>query len=93
MRDKAMTDRHCTVEEAVGVSRRMGAAYTVLTHFSSRFEKCMPDLSTYPGAETAQIGCAVDSMEVPVSRLGALKRVSRAACALLAAEYDLEEED
>ena len=53
----------------------------------------MPDLSTYPGAETAQIGCAVDSMEVPVSRLGALKRVSRAACALLAAEYDLEEED
>lgn len=47
MGDKAKSDRHCTVEEAVDVASRMQCKHTVLTHFSSRFEKLVPDLGKY----------------------------------------------
>jgi ribonuclease BN (tRNA processing enzyme) len=47
----AITKRHCTISEAIGVGRQMNAQHIVLTHFSQRYAKCpqvnfiTPDIS------------------------------------------------
>ena len=40
--DQAAAKRHTTVSQAVEVGRKMGASYTVLTHFSLRYQKLPP---------------------------------------------------
>jgi len=86
MRDKAISDRHCTVAEAVDVATRMEAEYTILTHFSSRFEKLVPDLTVY-GEKAKSMACAVDSMEVESDRLHLLPAISSRMCEELTKEY------
>ena len=62
MGDKAKSDRHCTVEEAVDVASRMQCKHTVLTHFSSRFEKLVPDLGKYG----AKVGSPLVHTNIPL---------------------------
>jgi ribonuclease BN (tRNA processing enzyme) len=44
MQEKAIGDRHSTVREALSVARDAQPKCTVLTHFSGRFEKTLPDV-------------------------------------------------
>jgi hypothetical protein len=64
----------------------MRAKNTILTHFSSRFEKRVPDLRCY-GDRAARVSCAVDGMHVALTRLAALPRLSLRMSDLLAVEY------
>jgi len=84
---KARSDRHSTVGEAVDIAYRMRAKNTILTHFSSRFEKMVPDVRRY-GARAASVSCAVDGMHVSVARLSELPAISIRMTDLLAQEYD-----
>ena len=78
--------RHSTVVEAIDIATRMRAKHTILTHFSSRFEKLVPDVRAY-GARAANVSCAVDGMHVPLARLPQLPAVSMQMTDLLAQEY------
>jgi hypothetical protein len=51
----AEAKRHSTTSEALGVSKQMGAEYTVLTHFSQRLGYCTPsfDCEAHPNAIVA----------------------------------------
>lgn len=62
--DEALARKHCTVEEAVGVARRMEAQAVILTHFSQRYPK-FPVLPTGP---QLKICVAFDLMKVRPSR-------------------------
>ena len=78
--------RHSTVGEAIDIATRMRAKHTILTHFSSRFEKRVPDVRAY-GTRGAKVSCAVDGMQVPLARLPLLPAVSLKMTDLLAQEY------
>ena len=69
----------------------MRAKNTILTHFSSRFEKLVPDVRAY-GARAARISCAVDGMHVSLARLALLPAVSARMTDLLSHEYDSDQE-
>jgi ribonuclease Z len=86
MIDKARSDRHSTVGEAIDISVQMRAKYTILTHFSSRFEKMVPDVRAY-GSRAANVACAVDGMHVELARLPLLPAISIRITDLLAKEY------
>eukprot|EP01102_Stenamoeba_stenopodia_P017859 TRINITY_DN6465_c0_g1_i1.p1 TRINITY_DN6465_c0_g1~~TRINITY_DN6465_c0_g1_i1.p1 ORF type:complete len:928 (-),score=199.10 TRINITY_DN6465_c0_g1_i1:89-2872(-) len=47
MIDKALSDRHSTLSEAVDISVQMKAKVTILTHFSGRFETAPPDIERF----------------------------------------------
>jgi ribonuclease Z len=40
--DAALSKRHSTVREALNVCKEMGAQSLILTHFSQRYQSCMP---------------------------------------------------
>jgi len=65
----------------------MHAKSTILTHFSSRFEKMVPDVRGY-GARAASVSCAVDGMHVSLARLAELPAISIRMTDLLAQEYN-----
>lgn len=67
-----------------------GAKHVILTHFSSRFEKMIPDLRVY-GDKASNIACALDGMEVREEMIGELPAVSMRLYDVLAAEYAGEE--
>lgn len=56
---KATENRHCTVSQAIEQSQQMMAKYTILTHFSRRFNFPIIDCSKYKN-----VGVAFDFMEV-----------------------------
>ena len=92
MLDKARSDRHSTVGEAIDVATRMQAQHTILTHFSSRWEKLVPDVRAY-GAKAARVACAVDCMHVPIARLEDLPGISLRMTDLLQLEYGDDADD
>lgn len=74
------------MREALDIASRMGAKNTILTHFSSRFEKRVPDLRAY-GERAARVSCAVDGMHVSLARIAALPALSLRMTDLLTIEY------
>lgn len=56
---RAAENRHCTVSQAIEQSQRMNAKYTILTHFSRRYN--FPIIDT---AKHKNIGIAFDFMEL-----------------------------
>ncbi|XP_068717526.1 zinc phosphodiesterase ELAC protein 2-like isoform X2 [Montipora capricornis] len=56
-KDEPIRGRHCTLAEAIKVSRDMDASYTILTHFSKRWKNYWPretgNLRLGPGISTA----------------------------------------
>ena len=92
MLDKARSDRHSTVGEAIDVATRMQAQHTILTHFSSRWEKLVPDVRVY-GAKADRVACAVDCMHVPIARLEDLPGISLRMTDLLQLEYGDDADD
>lgn len=77
------------MHEAIDIAARMRAKNTILTHFSSRFEKRVPDLRAY-GERAARVSCAVDGMHVPLSRLEEMPALSLRMSDLLNIEYPPE---
>lgn len=66
------------------------AKHVILTHFSSRFEKMIPDLRIY-GDKASNVACALDGMEVREELMEELPAISMRLYDVLAAEYAGEE--
>lgn len=56
---RANENRHCTVSQAIEQSHKMNAKYTILTHFSRRYNFPIIDTIKYKN-----IGIAFDLMEI-----------------------------
>ena len=68
----AIMKRHSTFVEAIESSREMGAAFTLLTHFSQRYAK-VPVLDEIEGREN--VGIAFDHLSVSPRTLGMLQHI------------------
>ncbi len=73
MQEDAVNKRHSTVSEAIRSGERMGAAHTVLTHFSQRYPKTVSEAG--PG----HVALAWDMMCFQVQHLPALPLLSSLA--------------
>lgn len=70
--EKASSNRHCTLSQAIQQSQKMNAKYTVLTHFSRRHNQIpLIDREKYPN-----IGIAFDFMELTEKDLPSLSRLN-----------------
>ena len=49
---QAVQKRHSTFQEALNIAWQCQAACTVLTHFSQRYPKLLPDLALDPSSNT-----------------------------------------
>jgi ribonuclease Z len=61
--EEAKSKMHSTTSQAIEIGQRMGAKFTLLTHFSQRYAK-LPRLNTN---FTKDIGIAFDNMQVRVN--------------------------
>jgi ribonuclease Z len=61
--EEAKSKLHSTTSQAIEVGQRMGAKFTLLTHFSQRYAK-LPRLNA---SFTKDIGIAFDNMQVRVN--------------------------
>ncbi|XP_063240467.1 LOW QUALITY PROTEIN: ribonuclease Z, mitochondrial-like [Bacillus rossius redtenbacheri] len=66
--EEARLKLHSTTSQAVGVGRRMGACFTLLTHFSQRYAK----LPRFEPGPAAAVGIAFDNMQVGLDDLSVL---------------------
>lgn len=64
MGEKALLDKHSTAQEAIEVGKRMGALRTILTHFSTRIEGKIVDITKL---NTETVGLAFDFMRVKLN--------------------------
>jgi len=65
LKAEAVLKMHSTVSEAIGIGRKMGAKFTMLTHFSQRYAK-VPKIS---GDLDPNVGIAFDNMSLGLSDL------------------------
>lgn len=70
--DQAAKNRHCTVAQAIKQSQQMNAKYTILTHFSKRYEYPRIDRLKY-----RNIGIAFDFMELTENDLPRLHAINQ----------------
>jgi ribonuclease Z len=61
--EEAKSKLHSTTSQAIEVGQRMGAKFTLLTHFSQRYAK-LPRLNA---SFTKDVGIAFDNMQVSVN--------------------------
>lgn len=61
--EEAKSKLHSTTSQAIAVGQRMGAKFTLLTHFSQRYAK-LPRLNA---SFTKDVGIAFDNMQVRVN--------------------------
>jgi ribonuclease Z len=71
--DEAVAKKHATTSEAVAVGARMGAAFTILTHFSQRYPKVSPDGATGNGASTGNAAAATSTKVIVASDLMSIR--------------------
>ncbi|KRZ68070.1 Ribonuclease Z, mitochondrial [Trichinella papuae] len=69
---EAVDKKHSTISEAIGVGRAMGAGFTLLTHFSGRYNK-LPLVDERHCSES--IGLAFDFMHVSLAELAVLTEI------------------
>lgn len=70
--DRAAVNRHCTVAQAIEQSQKMNAKYTILTHFSKRYQYPQIDSLKYKN-----IGIAFDFMELTKNDLPKLNSIQK----------------
>jgi len=63
--EEAKSKLHSTTSQAIEVGQRMGAKFTLLTHFSQRYAK-LPRLNA---SFTKDVGIAFDNMQVRVNSM------------------------
>jgi len=63
--EEAKSKLHSTTSQAIEVGQRMGAKFTLLTHFSQRYAK-LPRLNA---SFTKDVGIAFDNMQVRMNSL------------------------
>ncbi|CAD5113231.1 DgyrCDS2410 [Dimorphilus gyrociliatus] len=83
LEEEAATKRHSTTTQALNMGRKMGAKFTLLTHFSQRYAK-VPKLGNQTEEEKA--GLAFDNMTVKFSSLNTLPLIHPALGELFADE-------
>ncbi|BET01573.1 zinc phosphodiesterase [Nesidiocoris tenuis] len=71
LKEEAVIKQHSTTSEAIDIGRRMGAAFTMLTHFSQRYAK-LPRFDE-SGTFGDNVGIAFDNMRVRFRDLAKLK--------------------
>ena len=71
LQEEAVAKKHCTVSEALGVSKQMEAEHVVLTHFSQRYPKVPAGMLTGSFAGL-QVGLAFDCMHVHLDHMDCL---------------------
>ncbi len=81
----AKTKRHSTFTEAVEGGAEMGAAFTLLTHFSQRYSK-VPPLEEFRDAESVAI--AFDNLSVSPRTFGLVRRMYQALERVFADEFE-----
>lgn len=71
--DSAMTHRHSTLTQAIDQSKAMNAKFTILTHFSRRFNQ----IPFVDSAKHKNIGIAFDFMELTENDLPKLSKLNK----------------
>ncbi|XP_023943248.2 ribonuclease Z, mitochondrial isoform X2 [Bicyclus anynana] len=87
--DEARIKMHSTTSQAIDVGKRMGAQYTVLTHFSQRYAR-LPRLNAHILNDNS-VGIAFDNMQITTSDLELLPHMY-APLQLMFAEHCVEME-
>jgi ribonuclease Z len=89
---QAQAKRHSTTSEALAVAADMRAYRTILTHFSQRYAKLLPDFPTHgPAAERTAM--AFDGMRVPLKLLPWLPEIMPGVTLALQDEEDIDQQD
>ncbi|XP_059488461.1 ribonuclease Z, mitochondrial-like [Neocloeon triangulifer] len=65
LREEARQKRHSTTSEAIEVGQKMGAKFTLLTHFSQRYAK----IPIFNSKFSDSVGIAFDNMRISLSQL------------------------
>ncbi|KAL7676109.1 hypothetical protein ACOME3_002365 [Neoechinorhynchus agilis] len=91
MEDEAEIIKHCTVSEALSISKKMNARHTILTHFSQRYNKVV-DINPKAGIPNDRIHIAFDHMVVPLKRLDELNSIKDKLREAFAQEFRLAEQ-
>ena len=86
----AKESNHCTVGEALKISAEMNPGFTILTHFSQRYDK-VPSL--VKGQLHSKVGVAFDCMSVQLKELHKLDLYSHALKEILAEVSDTDDSD
>ncbi|ESN96581.1 hypothetical protein HELRODRAFT_189299 [Helobdella robusta] len=81
--EEARDKKHCTSTQAIEVGRQMKASFTILTHFSQRYDK-LPIFTDVFGDD---VGVAFDNMRVTLKDLATLPKLVPAYKRILASEY------
>ncbi|KAJ9587573.1 hypothetical protein L9F63_019004, partial [Diploptera punctata] len=84
LQGEARSKLHSTTSQAIEVGKRMGAKFTLLTHFSQRYAK-MPRLNEN---FTHDVGIAFDNMEVTMGQLPLLPLMYDALRRMFAEHYE-----
>lgn len=82
--EEAIVKTHSTTSQAIEVGERMGAKFTLLTHFSQRYAKLPLISDKFHGS----VGCAFDHMLVRPSDLPVLPLLFPALKSLFAEHYE-----
>lgn len=82
--DEAIIKMHSTTSQAIDVGKRMGAKFTLLTHFSQRYAKLPLISESFHGT----VGCAFDHMRVCPKDLPALPLLFPALKSIFAEHYE-----
>lgn len=72
--EDAVKKKHCTINEAIGVSNKMNARKLILTHFSQRYPK-LPQLDNNIDVMAREFCFAFDSMIVDYEKIGEQQRI------------------
>lgn len=84
LQGEARSKLHSTTSQAIEVGKRMGAKFTLLTHFSQRYAK-MPRLNEN---FTHDVGIAFDNMEVTMGQLPLLPLMYNSLILMFAEHYE-----
>ena len=70
--DHAKEKKHCTISEALEVAKQMNPEFTILTHFSLRYNKILPFLLSQRSDVNSKVFIAFDHMTVSLSDMHSL---------------------
>ncbi|KAL3237551.1 tRNase Z [Nakaseomyces bracarensis] len=90
--EDAIKKRHCTINEAIGVSNAMNAEKLILTHFSQRYPK-LPSMDNNIKVNAAAFCFAFDGMIVSYDNIDDQKRIFPFLNKAFAEEQQQEEDE
>jgi ribonuclease Z len=89
MQQEAIFKNHCTIEEAIQIGQQANAKHILLTHFSQRYPKIPPLLST---ELEKKVMIAFDLLSLPLNKL-LVPQLMEICPLLMAKDDDVDEEE